>query len=211
LHDLNDRATIPPVRVEKTMERRTLEAGRQTFLDNIGSISLEEALDATGGYRSIVGLIKHTAAWTEAYRSYSFDDVPKGWTEIDWPFGMRGRIEPSQDYLDAVRAWYEDVSARWLAETETPLELDTDRPVHWGGTWPLGDIIASVADHWSYHAGEINALLAIRRGEAWEYGEHVEENHIVTLGHSVRRDWVSDQDVARYEAEMRRAAGPNRT
>jgi hypothetical protein len=50
--------------------------------------------------------------------------------------------------------------------------------LHWGATWPLCDIIAPVADHWSYHAGEINALLAIRRGEAWEFGEHVEENHI---------------------------------
>jgi uncharacterized damage-inducible protein DinB len=211
LHELEDRGTITAMSVEKAMMRRTLEIARQTFLDNVGSVSLDEALDAAGGYRSIVGLIKHTAGWTEVYRSHAFDDEPTSWTEIAWPFGLREQIEPSQDYLDAVRTWYQDVSARWLAESESPLDLDAHRPVHWGGTWPLGDIIASVADHWSYHGGEINALLAIHRGEAWEYGEHVEENHIATLGHSVRRDWVSDEDVAHYEAEMRRACNPDRT
>jgi uncharacterized damage-inducible protein DinB len=210
LHDLKDKANIPNMRVEKGMVRRTLETARQTFLDNVRSVSIDEALDAAGGYRSTVGLIKHTAGWTEVYRSYAFDDEPTSWTEIDWPFGLRERIELSPDYLDAIRAWYEEASARWLAESESPLDLDAQRPVHWGGTWPLGDIIASVADHWSYHAGEINALLAIPRGEAWEYGEHVEENHIATIGHSVRRDWVSDEDVARHEAEMRRAQDPDR-
>jgi uncharacterized damage-inducible protein DinB len=196
---------------EMRMVRRTLEAARRTFIDNIASVSLEEALDPAGGFRSTVGLIKHTAGWTEVYRSYAFDDEPTDWTEIDWPFGLRERIEPSQEYLDAVREWYEDVSARWLTQCESPLNMDEGRPVHWGGTWPLGDIVASVADHWSYHAGEINALLAIHRGEAWEYGEHVEENHIATIGHSVRRDWISDEDVARYESEMREAADPDRS
>ena len=42
--------------------RATLESGRQTFLDNVTGISLEEALDAGGGFRSILGLTKHTAA-----------------------------------------------------------------------------------------------------------------------------------------------------
>lgn len=71
---------------------------------------------------------------------------------------------------------------------------------------PLRDIVAYVAAHWAYHAGEINMILAIRRGEAWEYGEHVEENHISTLGHSVRMPWISDEQVERAEADMRRAA-----
>jgi uncharacterized damage-inducible protein DinB len=193
-----------------SMARRTLEEARNTFSDNVRSVSLDEALDAAGGYRSILGLIKHTAGWTEVYRSYAFDEEPASWTDVEWPFGLRERIEASQEYLDAVRAWFEHVSARWLAEAESPLDLDAQHPVHWGGTWPLGQIVASVADHWSYHAGEINALLAIRRGEAWEYGEHVEENHIATIGHGVRRDWISDEDVARYEAEMRRASGSTR-
>ena len=43
---------------------------------------------------------------------------------------------------------------------------------------PLFDIILLTANHWSYHAGEINALLSILRGEGWEYTEEVDENHI---------------------------------
>ena len=42
-----------------------------------------------------------------------------------------------------------------------------------------------MAGHECYHAGEINMILAIRRGEAWELGEEVEENHICTEGHGV--------------------------
>ena len=42
--------------------RATLESGRQTFLDTVTGISLEGALDAGGGFRSILGLTKHTAA-----------------------------------------------------------------------------------------------------------------------------------------------------
>jgi hypothetical protein len=71
------------------------------------------------------------------------------------------------------------------------------------------DIIAYVAAHWAYHAGEINLILAVRRSEAWEYGEHVEENHISTIGHNVRRPWITDEYVDQVEAEMRQAAQPS--
>jgi hypothetical protein len=57
-----------------------------------------------------------------------------------------------------------------------------------------------VADHWCYHAGEINMILALRREEAWELGEEVEENHIATTGHGVRPAWMTDAEAARYEA-----------
>jgi hypothetical protein len=46
------------------------------------------------------------------------------------------------------------------------------------------------AGHITYHAGEINEILAIRRGEANEIGEEVEENHIDTEGHRVRPVWM---------------------
>jgi hypothetical protein len=59
-----------------------------------------------------------------------------------------------------------------------------------------------VANHWTYHAGELNEVLAIRRGEAWEYGEEVEENHISTAGHRMRPNWMSDEQAAHYEADI---------
>lgn len=58
------------------------------------------------------------------------------------------------------------------------------------------------ANHWIYHAGELNEILSIVRGEAWEYAEEVEENHISTAGHRVRPDWMSDEQVVGYEAAM---------
>ena len=45
------------------------------------------------------------------------------------------------------------------------------------------------------------AELAVR-GEAWEYTEEVEENHISTADHRVRPNWMSAEQVAGYEAAM---------
>ena len=56
-----------------------------------------------------------------------------------------------------------------------------------------------VAAHWLYHSGEINAILAIQRREAWEYGEEVEENHISTRGHGVRPDWMTEEEADAFE------------
>jgi hypothetical protein len=46
-------------------------------------------------------------------------------------------------------------------------------------------------------------LLSIARGEAWKYGEEVEENHISTAGHGVRPDWMTDEQAREYEAKLR--------
>jgi hypothetical protein len=73
------------------------------------------------------------------------------------------------------------------------------RSPHWGKTAPFREIVAMVAEHWSYHAGEINEILAIRRGEAWEDGEEVEENHISTVGHRVRPPCATDEQVTELE------------
>ena len=178
------------------------------FLDNVADITLDEALDSAGGFRSVLGLVKHTAAWTAVYHSFAFDEVPRSWDETNWPRGLRGQVDPSERYLGEVIAWFEGGSDEWLGSIDQPIDLDEPRPMHWGDAWPLRDVVAYVAAHWSYHAGEINLILAVRRGEAWEYGEHVEENHISTIGHSVRRPWITDDETRRYESDMRNAASP---
>jgi len=40
---------------------------------NIASLTLDEALFAAGGYRSILGVLKHLGGWAHVYRSYAFD------------------------------------------------------------------------------------------------------------------------------------------
>jgi len=176
-----------------------LDEARQVFVDNVQGLSLEEALDAGGGYRSILGLMKHTAGWNAAYLSFAFDEQPRNWDLVEWPRGLRDTIEPTQEYVDEITVWFEQTADRWFAAVEEPADLDTVRPMPVERSAPLREIVAMMAGHWIYHAGEINMILASRRGEAWEYGEEVEENHIDTAGHGIRRPWMSDELVARYE------------
>ncbi len=184
---------------EADLARATLEDARRTFTENLGGVSLDEAFASAGGYRSVLGIAKHVAGWSEVYRSYAFEPEPRHWEGTDWPRGLRDRIEPSQEYLDEILAWFDDTAERWLSSVEAAEDLGAPVPVHWGGTAPLREIVVMVAGHWQYHAGEINAILAIQRGQAWEYGEEVEENHISTVGHGVRPAWMSDEDAAPFE------------
>jgi DinB family protein len=176
----------------------TLEEAHRMFVDNIRGLSLEEMRDAGGGYRSILGLAKHTAAWAAVYHSYAFDEDPRHWDDTDWPRGLRDQVETTDAYVQEIVAWFDGSYERWLASVDATEDLDVERPLHWGGTAPLAEIIAMVAAHWCYHAGEINEILAIRRGEAWEYTEEVEENHISTAGHGVRPEWMTDEEAARF-------------
>jgi hypothetical protein len=170
---------------ETELARATLQEAHRIFVENL-HISLDEALDAAGGYRSILGIAKHTAGWSAVYHSYAFEPSPRHWDATDWPPGLRERIDASTSYLQQVLAWFDRTYERWLASLAEVGDLMLPRPVHWGGTAPLPEIVATVAAHWAYHAGEITSILAIRRGEAWEYGEEVEENHISTAGRGVR-------------------------
>jgi hypothetical protein len=187
------------VDAEHRLAREMLEEAHRTFVENVRGISLDEALEASGGYRSILGIAKHVAGWSAVYRSYAVEPEPRHWEHTDWPDGLRDRIETTREYLDEVLAWFDDTYERWLTSLGKAADLDAPRPVHWGDAAPLRDIVVMVASHWQYHAGEINAILAIRRGEAWEYGEEVEENHISTIGHRVRPAWMSDEEAARFE------------
>ena len=68
---------------------------------HLGGLKLEEALFVPeGGYRSILGALKHAAGWSHVYRSYAFDPQPKHWNEIDWPYELKDTIVKTQVYLD---------------------------------------------------------------------------------------------------------------
>jgi len=178
---------------EHLLARAVLEEAFTVFDDNVRELTLEEVLDAQGGYRSILGLIKHTAGWTHVYHSYAFEELPRSWDAIDWPRGLRDTIDPSDDYAREVLAWLRASFDTWRDAVAEPTDLASVRPLHWGDEAPLREIVAMVAGHITYHAGEINEILAIRRGEAFEVGEEVEENHIATEGHRVRPTWM-DRD-----------------
>ncbi len=172
-----------------------LEHSFQVMMGHLRGIKLEEALFVPeGGYRSVLGTLKHAAGWSHVYRSYAFDPEPKHWDQIDWPYGLRDTIIKSQEYLETVIAWFERGHRRWMDDLSRLEETQVEelRPVHWGETAPLSDIVMWIAGHHIYHAGELNQVLSICRGEAWEEGEEVEENNICTAEHRVVPPWRRD-------------------
>jgi hypothetical protein len=175
------------------LAQHVINHGFKVLDDNIATLTLAEALFVPrGGYRSTLGLIKHAAGWSHVYHSYAFEAQPRHWKDTDWPRGWRDKIEPTQGYLDEVIAWLRESHREWMASLQATSEeaIEELRPVHWGEQRPLFDIVVIIAQHHCYHAGEINYLLSMARGEAWEEGEEVEENLISTLGHRVRPPWL---------------------
>jgi uncharacterized damage-inducible protein DinB len=169
-----------------------LDAAFGILSDNIKGLTLEEALFVPpGGFRSTFGTLKHTAGWSHVYRSCVFDSSPISWSTLQWPNGLRDTIIKSESYLTELIQWLNLSHRLWQQNLLTIQddELDQLRPVHWGETMPLFDIIRLIAHHHVYHAGEINQLLSIYRHEAWEEGEEVEENNISSDGHRVVPPW----------------------
>jgi hypothetical protein len=161
--------------------------------DNISCLTLDEALFvAAGGFRSILGLLKHAAGWSHVYYSYAFEAHPSHWKDLDWPRGLRDAVEPTGEYLAEVIAWLHLSHTNWMESLRATAEEAMEAPhsLHWGAKAPLFDILVMVANHHAYHAGEINYVLSVARGEAWEHGEEVEENHISTIGHRVQPPWL---------------------
>jgi hypothetical protein len=180
------------VRSRLELTRYLLEQAFEVMVRHLDKLTLEEALFVPqGGYRSVLGTLKHAAGWSHVYRSYAFDPEPKHWNEIDWPHGLRDTVIKSQSYVSDVVAWFELSHQQWMDSllSITEDQLDELRPLHWGEKAPLYDIVVMIAGHHIYHAGELNQVLSICRGEAWEEGEEVEENNISTTGHRVIPPW----------------------
>ncbi len=172
-----------------------LESAYQLMKNNLQGVTLEEALFVPpGGYRSVLGTLKHAAGWSHVYRSYAFDLHPQAWSNLDWPCGLRDTIIPSEQYFQEVQEWFDAAHRRWRQDLAnvSPEQWDELRPLHWGEQVPLAEIVIRIAQHHVYHAGELNQLLSIYRGEAWEETEEVEENNISTIGHRVRPPWRAD-------------------
>jgi hypothetical protein len=160
--------------------------------DNLRDLTLEEAFFVPpGGYRSVLGTLKHSAGWSHVYHSYAFDPAPRHWAQLDWPRGLRDTVAKEIQYVDELLAWFRLAHGHWMDDLSRLSDDDLwrPRPLHWGETAPLHHIVTCIAGHHIYHAGELNQVLSIARGEAWEEGEEVEENNVLTTGHRVRPPW----------------------
>jgi hypothetical protein len=177
------------------LTRCLLEHAFRVMTGHLDGLTLEEALFVPkDGYRSVLGTLKHAAGWSHVYRSYAFDPAPKHWNELDWPSGLRDTVIKSRSYVGDVIAWFELSHQQWIDSLSSTTEdqLDELRPLHWGEKAPLYDIVVMIAGHHIYHAGELNQVLSICRGEAWEEGEEVEENNVSTIGHRVVPPWKQE-------------------
>ena len=185
------------------LARATMQHAREQFAANVGTLTLDEALFTAGGHRSILGVLKHLGGWLHVYWSYAFEAAPKHWERTSWPRGLRDEVDTTDGYLREVIAWIDEGLDRWQQSLTEIGDADLERlhPLHWRAQAPLADIVVMVAHHVVYHTGELNMLLSVARGEAWEYGEEVEENHLSTVGHGVRPRWMSDEEAARFERE----------
>ena len=62
-----------------------IESASQLFTANVRDLTLDEALFAASGYRSILGVLKHLGGWLHVYRAYAFDERPQHWDGTSWP------------------------------------------------------------------------------------------------------------------------------
>lgn len=170
-----------------------IEQSHDRVLENLAEVSLDEALFVpVGGYRSALGTLKHIAAWSHVYRSYAFDAKPRHWKDVDWPRGLRDTIIKSEDYFAELKAWLIQAKQGWIGDLREleASQLDELRLLHWGERRSTMGIVYAISAHNLYHTGELNQVLSICRGEAWEEGEEVEENNVSTEGHRVRPPWL---------------------
>ena len=122
---------------QRAFMRVVLEEAHRMLVANIDGISIDEALEAAGGFRSILGILKHVAGWNGVYYSFAFDPEPRHWTQTDWPRGLRDRIEPTSEYLHELVDWFETIYERWLGALNNVDDLDAARPLHWGTRHPF--------------------------------------------------------------------------
>src|SRR5437762_1641399 len=112
------------------MFRSLLASTHQMLKANVAALTLDEALFAAGGYRSILGVLKHTGGWAHVYRSYAFDAEPKHWDHTSWPRGMRDEVDCTKEYVDEVIAWIDEAMSAWDADLAATDDVDEQRPVH---------------------------------------------------------------------------------
>ena len=86
--------------------RHLLDHASRVLASNLAALTLDEALFVpVGGYRSVLGTLKHPAGWSHVYHSFAFAPRPQHRSQLDWPRGLRDRVDLSEEYLAEVVAW----------------------------------------------------------------------------------------------------------
>ena len=137
------------------------------LLGNLRDISAEEwRWRPPGGSRSIRDIVEHVGSCKVMYEDYAFGDGTLGWDDAVVTGG-----DAMEDASTAL-AWLRDVHDR-LRRCVTELddvELAKPRMTNWGESRETRWIVAVMIQHDLYHAGEINHLRSLYRGDdRWEH------------------------------------------
>jgi hypothetical protein len=106
---------------------------------------------------SIAWRIAHLAAWTDIYRSWTFEDQSLGLRQLEVP----GR----RDELVAWLQLAQDLFSEAVGALEEP-DLVGLRPAHWGPTLPVHHLVSTIAVEHTHHGAEIGLLRDLQRGHA---------------------------------------------
>jgi hypothetical protein len=106
---------------------------------------------------SIAWRMAHLAAWTEVYRSWTFEHQRLGLAQLEVP-GTR----------DGLAEWLCAAQDRFTRSVDglDEAELDDLRPAHYGPHLPIHRLVLVIAVEHIHHGAEIGLLRDLRRGHA---------------------------------------------
>jgi uncharacterized damage-inducible protein DinB len=141
----------------------------QALVTNLATVS-DDAWSAlpAGASRSIASIALHVASCKVMYVDYAFGAGTLQWGTPE--------VEPwTEDAIprEELMPWLEAAHDR-LVEAVTALadddELERMRMTNWGEEEPTRWIVAAMATHDAYHAGEINHVRSLLEGDdRWRY------------------------------------------
>ena len=119
--------------------------------------------------RSIADILEHVAWSKWMYEDYAFGSASLRGDQPPLVPAAGACTRPPGELL----AWLAEGHRRWLASVRAlpdDAELDRQRLTNWGERLPTRSIIRIMIAHDLYHAGEINHLRALLRGnDRWPY------------------------------------------
>ena len=106
---------------------------------------------------TIAWRMAHLAAWTDVYRSWTFEDQSLDLMHVEVP-GTR----------DGLAAWVCSSQDRFHAQVEALEDADLVelRPAHFGPHLPIHKLVSTMAVEHIHHGAEIGLLRDLRRGHA---------------------------------------------
>ena len=141
----------------------------QSLLGNLATVTAEQwHTTPPGGERTIASVVLHVGVCLVMYDEYAFGPAKRQWDDPDlvpWTAEEAPMAEAIAWTTEAHRAFVDHVAA--LRDED----LDQPRPANWGERVPTRWLIASMATHSAYHAGEINHIRSLLSGDdTWMWG-----------------------------------------